>query len=66
MNKKYILQVIDNGDNGDKVTVMSLNDGFTAYEVLGLLDMKREDVIDQIKGNIKPDIIKREFVKDDS
>ena len=66
MNKKYTLQVIDNGDNGDKVTVMSLNDGFTAYEVLGLLDMKREDVIDQIKGNIKPDIIKREFVKDDS
>lgn len=37
-------------------------DGFNSFELLGLLDLMRGEIIDQMKGKIKPDIIKREVV----
>lgn len=39
-------------------------DGFGAYELLGLLDLTRTEIIEQIRGKIQPDIIKREFIED--
>jgi len=35
------------------------NDGFNSLELMGLLELSKDDIINQIKGNVKPDIIKR-------
>lgn len=37
-------------------------DGFNPFELLGLLDLTRGEIIAQMQGKIKPDIIKREVV----
>lgn len=37
-------------------------DGFNAFEILGLFDIARNEIIKQIEGEIKPDIIKREVI----
>ena len=37
-------------------------DGFNPFELLGLLDLTRGEIIEQIYGKIKPDVIKREVV----
>lgn len=37
----------------------SEGEGFHTFEVLGFLDWKREDIIGQIRGEVKPDVIKR-------
>lgn len=37
------------------------NDGFDAYELLGLLSHTKEDVIKQIEGKIKPTTVKRKL-----
>lgn len=40
------------------------NDGFTFLELLGVLNISNDDVIQQIKGNVKPDIITRQVITD--
>jgi len=40
------------------------NDGFTAFEILGLLHWKIRDIEKQIFGDIKPDVVTRKVVKD--
>lgn len=42
-----------------------INDGFSPYEILGILEEAQQDILDQIRGNVKPDIIKRTVIKDD-
>lgn len=61
MEKKYRL-AITLGENG-KLDVSSSNDGFNAFELLGFLDFKANDIREQIKGNVKPDIIERTVIK---
>ena len=51
------------GDD-DRLGVKSQNDGFSSLELLGLLDLKRDDILRQIKGEVKPDTFKRELIKD--
>jgi len=41
------------------------NDGFNAYELLGVLSIITKEVIDQQEGRIKPDIIKRNYIEDE-
>ena len=40
------------------------NDGFTAVELLGVIELTRVEIIDQMRGMIKPDVIKRTVIKD--
>ena len=37
-------------------------DGFMAWELLGIFDFCRDEIKDQIKGIIKPDIVKRKVI----
>ncbi len=41
------------------------NDGFSPYELLGILEEAQQDILDQIRGLVKADIIKREVVVDE-
>ncbi len=42
-----------------------VNDGFSPYELLGILEEAQQDILDQIKDKVKPDVIKREVVDND-
>lgn len=42
-----------------KLRFNSEGQGFHAFEVLGFLDWKREDLLKQITGEVKPDVVKR-------
>lgn len=39
-------------------------DGFYFYELLGILDFTRDEILQQIKGKIKPDIVERKVIVD--
>jgi len=41
-----------------------INDGFYSFELLGLIEQVKLEIIDQLKGAIKPTYVKREIVKD--
>lgn len=58
--KKYTIEVTS--ENGT-CNVSSTNDGFTAFELIGILESKKLDIIAQMTGEIKPTITKREVVK---
>ena len=59
--KTYTIKVVEN-DNG-KLTLHRINDGFTAYELLGLMEEIQLDIIGMTRQTIKPfDEIKRQFV----
>ena len=62
MEKKYRLAVTLD-ENGD-LDISSSNDGFNTFELLGFLQFKIEDVINQLNGKVKPDIIERMVIKD--
>ena len=49
--------------NGESV-MNRTNDGFTAVELLGVIELTRVEIIDQMRGVIQPDIIKRTVIKD--
>lgn len=38
-------------------------EGIAAYELLGMLALTQQEIIDQIKGRIRPNFVKREVVK---
>lgn len=64
--KKYTIS-LKGGKNG---ILSRVNEGFTAIELLGLCNLISLEIMQQMKGDIKPDIIKREVVieedKDDN
>ena len=45
-----------------KFNISSKCDGFNGLEVLGILELKVNDVLDQLSGKTHPDTIKREVV----
>jgi hypothetical protein len=45
-------------------TLERTNDGYSSMELLGLLEMSQMDIIEQIKGVIKPDFIERKVIVD--
>jgi hypothetical protein len=47
---------------GNKNVMRRVNDGFTPLELLGLTAMIQHDILDQMRGVIKVDIVKREMV----
>lgn len=53
---------------GDTTTLTRKNDGFNAIELLGVLQMAKNDIIDQIKGIVEADIdfVERKVVIDEN
>ncbi len=60
--KKFKLEFTLN-KNG-KFEVYGENDGFTPFELLGLLNWKQKDVEQQIFGDVKPDVVTRKVIVD--
>lgn len=56
---KRIYTIVDDGEN-----ISRTNDGFSALELLGMLEFTQKDIIDQIKGIIKPNKVTRNVVSD--
>lgn len=42
-----------------KIKVERTNDGFTAFELLGIIESFRHDILMQIHGEIKPEIVRK-------
>lgn len=62
LTKKYILTVTQD-ENG--LDFSATNDGFHAFELIGFLEVKKQDIYLQIKGEIKPEIeFKRKVIKE--
>lgn len=60
--KKFSITLIE--DN-DKVSLFRENDGFnSAFELLGILEHAQLEILQQLSGEIKPDVIKRNFIED--
>ncbi len=60
--KKYTIEITDDG----KTTNMSRkNDGFNVIELIGFIEMTKQDLINQFKGLAegKVDIIQKQAVK---
>lgn len=51
MSKKFILTLTED-DNGD-ATVHTENDGYNALELLGFLEMKQQDILEQLNHPAK-------------
>lgn len=62
--KKYTIEITDDG----KTTRMSRkNDGFNVIELIGFMEMTKQDLINQFKGlaEDKVDIITKQAVKEE-
>jgi hypothetical protein len=53
---------------GDTTTLTRKNDGFNAIELLGVLQIAKNDIINQIKGIVEADIdfVERKVVIDEN
>ena len=49
--------------NDGSTALSRTNDGFNAFELMGLLALSKDDIINQMKGNVKPEVIKRKVIK---
>ena len=60
--KKYIIEITDDGET---VHMSRKNDGFNVIELIGFMEMTKEDLINQFKGlaEKKVDIITKQAVK---
>ena len=59
--RKWIVEHITYHDG--TTSLSRTNDGFNAFELMGLLELSKDDIIDHIKGNVKPEIITRKAIK---
>ncbi len=64
MSKQVYTIIIEDKDGVKKMT--RRNDGFSAIELLGLLELAQQDILIQMKGLQEDgiDIVKREVVED--
>ena len=61
MKKTYTI-TLDEDEKG-KWHMKRTCDGFSPVELLGILEMSQLEILQQRRGEFKPDIIKREVVK---
>lgn len=54
--KKYTLTITEDKDS---FKVESENEGFNSLELYAILDIKRQDILKQIHGEIKPDFVRK-------
>jgi hypothetical protein len=59
--QKWIVEHITYLDGTTELT--RTNDGFGALELIGLIEISKDDIINQIRGKVKPDIVNRKFVE---
>ncbi len=59
----FIYEREENEDGSAKCRMHSENDGFNQLELLGILEWKRDDVLRQLNGEIKPENVTRHIVK---
>jgi hypothetical protein len=59
--KKYSIEIIES-DKG--YSMNRIGEGFTALELMGVLAFIQAEIMEQMKGNIKPDVIKRTIITD--
>jgi hypothetical protein len=57
--KKYTIEIID---VDGKLSVKRINDGFNCYEILGFVTQAQHEIVEMIKGNMKPDKVERIFI----
>lgn len=53
-----------NTDSDGVQTMKRVNDGFNPMELLGIIDFVKDDIMAQVRGKIKPDVVERTIVKD--
>ena len=58
--KTYTLSVIR---YADEIHLKRENNGFTPMELMGYLEMIQLEILQQVSGELKPDIVERTFVK---
>ena len=60
--RKYTIEIID---DGNKTSMSRKNDGFNVIELIGFMEMTKEDLINQFKGlaEQKVDVITKQAVK---
>jgi hypothetical protein len=63
--KKTYTIIVETTEDGNQMT--RTNDGFNAFELLGILEMAQDDILKQMKSKEEKeiDIIKRQVVKDE-
>jgi ribosome modulation factor len=66
MGKEKIYNMKVTATEDGKLNITRNNDGFTAFEILGVLRHSENDVLDQIAGKIKPDLVQRTVVVDEA
>lgn len=59
--KRYSLEVIL--DEAGDVQMNSENEGFSAFDIIGILEHKKQDILNQLSGRIKPDIVSRKVIE---
>ncbi|MDR9419475.1 hypothetical protein [Gracilimonas sp.] len=55
--KKYKLKITEKDDESFEID--SKNEGFNSLELYAILDIKRQDILKQIHGEIKPDFVRK-------
>jgi len=62
--KRYVFEVTESKKG---TTLVRTNDGFSIYELLGLLEMAKNDLHEQIKNDTEKniDVVKRQYVEQD-
>ena len=63
ITKRTYTVVMETNNKTGVTNIECVNDGFPALELLGLLDWKREDIIQQLRGKIVPDTVKRTVIE---
>lgn len=58
--KKYT--ITETTDKNGKTTLNRTNDGFNVIELMGIVSLTQQELFQQIKGEIKPDIIERHVI----
>ena len=63
--KKIYTIIVETTEDGNQMT--RTNDGFNAFELLGLLELAQQDILNQMKGieEAKIDIIKKQVVENE-
>lgn len=59
--KKWTIELTEYSDGSSQIH--RTNDGFHAYEILGLAVQAKEEIIKQMQGKMKPTVTKRTVIK---
>lgn len=59
--RKWIVEHITYSDG--TTAISRTNDGFNSFELMGVLELSKDDIINQIKGIVKPEIIKMKVIE---